>query len=169
MSGDEVFEAMDKKTIDAGIILYMDDHHQTFNVTKLCSYLFGITVGKDHPFYNRTSITLNELEGQTLSCIDSKCLSMSKFMNALKDHNVHVEYRTIIDVIEAYDAMHKNELVVPNAVWETGQLATISKDLTITDFIATWDVCILSNYRTNELDTFIKYLQEEYKHKQDIT
>ncbi len=167
LSGDDLFEALSNHEIDAGIILYMDEGTKEFQVTKLYSYLFGVTIGQPHPFYNRATLTLKDLEGQKFSTIDSKCKTMSKFMRALENANVHVECETVVDVIEAYNAMHKGDLLVPNGVWETGQLATISKDLTIADFVTTWDVCILSNYKTNELDTFIKYLQEEYKHRQD--
>ena len=114
----EIEKMILQSELDAAIVEGIIENHDIIKVPT-CNDELVMVVGKTHPFFNKKSISINDLEGENLISREQGSADRNQFEQFLYKHNVHMIKKWSCTNTEA----------IKNAVIDGKGIAIISKML----------------------------------------
>ena len=161
LDADEILRRLDDGGLDAGILVDMGIKRKGLLRTVLRRDPLGILVSGTHPFQGRKSLSLRDLDGQTLSVMSAPEDCFAPLYRAIEAANIRVRYRVIHEPFDAFTAVRKDGiLAIDRLEVHKSDLISMEKDLPLTDFATPLETVFLLRKNTGQnLEPLLRYLQ----------
>ena len=159
---DVLLKRLAEKTLDAVILVDLGVNYPGLYRAVLQRNPPGLLVSVEHPLAARGSLTLRDLEGQTIALMSAPDTCFQPLVDALREQNVDVSFRIIPESIEAFQAVRREGLLAIDRLEQHDDASmALEIDLPLLDFQYNMEtVMLLNKPLTQEKIVLVRYLQK---------
>ena len=159
---DALLKRLAEKALDAVILVDLGVNDPGLYRAVLQRNPLGFLVSIEHPLAARGSLTLRDMEGQTIALMSAPDPCFKPLVEALRAQNVGVSFRIIPESIEAFQAVRREGLLAIDRLEQHEEASmALEIDLPLSDFQGQMEtVMLLNKPLSREKELLVRYLQK---------